>query len=656
MTTAALLRTPDEINSDWLAATLDRDGVELLATERIGTGQMSQSHRVTFSDSAEGDGSVVVKLASDDPTSRATGVGLGAYWREIAFYRNLAARIGGPLAACHLAEYDEAEGWFTLVLDDVSPATQGDQIRGCTVEEARLALLSLARVQAPVLGDLALGTADWLNLGNPLTQQLLTQLLPGFLERFGDRVAPEHAEVCERFVGSIDAWYADLRPPLGIVHGDYRLDNLLFGDGTCTVVDWQTVSWGPALRDASYFLGSGLSVDDRRAHEEDLLREYHEALLAGGVKGLDWETCWEEYRRQVFLGLIMVIAPAALVVQTERGDDMFMASLERFAQQALDLESLDLLPAASAEKPPPLEPGAEDEGRHSPGAEALWNESWYFDGVSDDGSLGVYLRLGRLPNQDLCLYTACVCGPGRDTVMLVDAAAPLPAQDDDAQRIDTETLRAEQHCEEPLRRFSVKVDGSGAAHADPAAPLRGEAGEPVAVALDLTWETDGVPYQWRQSTRYEIPCRVSGTVRVGDEEMVSAGPGPRSPWGGPRDWWATDWMWSGLHFDDGRRLHAVGIPTMPGYGIGYVQAGGELAEIESVTMSEDIAPDGLVASARIETGPDGPVFDVEPIAYGPLLLEAPDGRVSHFVRAMCRIVDESGATGTGWIEWNRNQR
>ena len=47
-----------------------------------------------------------------------------------------------------------------------------------------------------------------------------------------------------------------------------------------------------------------------------------------------------------------------------------------------------------------------------PGPEALWNESWYFDAVSDDASLGVYVRLGRLPNQDVSLYTVCVCGPG----------------------------------------------------------------------------------------------------------------------------------------------------------------------------------------------------------------------------------------------------
>ena len=68
----------------------------------------------------------------------------------------------------------------------------------------------------------------------------------------------------------------------GLVHGDYRLDNMLFGlegaDRALTVVDWQTVSWGPALTDLAYYLGCALPTQDRRAHYDELLRAYHEAL------------------------------------------------------------------------------------------------------------------------------------------------------------------------------------------------------------------------------------------------------------------------------------------------------------------------------------------------------------------------------------------
>jgi len=580
---------------------------------------------------------------------------MGAYYREVAFYEHLAKRVGGPLAECHLAVYDPVEGWFTLVLEDKRGAVVGDQIAGASVPQARSAIRALARLHGPVMGDLALGTADYLNQPNPLDQALLSQLIEPFLERYGERIAPEHGELCRRFVASIDAWAADRRPPLGLIHGDYRLDNLLFEGEGCTAVDWQTVAWGPALVDVSYFIGGCLSVEDRRAHERELLGLYHSELLEQGVKGLGLEQCFEEYRRACFHGLLMTIAASMVVVRTERGDEMFMTWLARNAQQAIDLEAVSVLPEPNTTRLPALRPDEQDEGRHPPGPEAMWNESWYFDGVSDDGTLGLYVRLGRLPNQGVSLYTACVCGPGRPSVMLVDAGAPLPDAADERQAIDTAGLRAEQECLEPLQRFRVGARGTAASHADPSAPLRGEQGEPVELELELVWETDGIPYAWRQSTRYEIPCRVSGTIRVGDETIAFSGPGQRDHSWGSRDWWAVDWMWSALHLEDGTHTHAVGVPQMPGYGVGYVQRGTQIGEIESLTTSVQDAGNGLPEHAQIVSGPDELSLEIEPVAFGALRLEAPDGRLSFFPRAMCRVHAADGRRGTGWIEWNRVQ-
>ena len=655
MPTASFIRLADEITADWLAEALDRPGLELLDVERIGTGQMSLSHRVTFCAGGSPE-TVVVKLAAVDAASRATGVGMGAYKREIEFYRQLAPRLGAPVPKAHLAVYDEVEGWFTLVLEDVRDGVQGDQIAGCSVDEARIALRTLARLHAPVLGDLAVGSEPYLNQPNPLNQQLTAALLPGFLERYGDRVAPDHAEVCRRFVAVLDAAAADRRPPLGLVHGDYRLDNLLFTGGDCVAVDWQTVSWGPAMTDVAYFIGGGLSVGDRRAAEEELVRGYYDELLAHGARDLTWERCWEGYRMGAFHGILMTIVASMVVERTGRGDDMFMTWLERNAQQVLDLDALDLLPEPNAERPPALRPGLSDEGRHEPGGEEWWNESWYFDGVSDDGSIGVYTRIGRVPNQGVALFTASIVGPGRPAIMLVRGDAPLPDVADDEQRIDVDGLRVSHHCEEPLQRFRVTLEGTGEAFADEAAPLRGERGEPVAIAFDLVWETAGIPYQWRQSTRYEIPCRVTGTLCVGDEEIAFGGPGQRDHSWGARDWFAVDWMWSALHLDDGTHTHAVGVPQMPGYGVGYVQRDGELVEIETVTATEKVGEDGLIEAARVVSGPPELVAEIEPMAFGAILLEAPDGRRSHFPRALCRVRTGDGRDGTGWIEWNRVQR
>jgi predicted secreted hydrolase len=74
----------------------------------------------------------------------------------------------------------------------------------------------------------------------------------------------------------------------------------------------------------------------------------------------------------------------------------------------------------------------------------------------------------------------------------------------------------------------------------------------------------GAPYAYRVATRYEIPCRVRGTVHVGDEEIQLRGRGQRDHSWGTRDWWSAEWMWSAGHLDDGTRFHGVEfrLPTL----------------------------------------------------------------------------------------------
>jgi hypothetical protein len=659
-----IVRTLDELDGEWLQAALHTGPIRSFTAAHIGTGQMSDSHRISL-DYADPDGAgpatVVLKIASADSSSRATGVGLGIYEREVRFYSELAPRIGGPLATCRVASYDEVEGWFTLLLEDVAPALPGDQLAGCSVEQARLAMRALARLHAPVLEDRELASSGWLNRPSPVSGALVSQLLPAFLERYGEHIAPEHRALCARFVPRVQAWLDARHPPQGLVHGDFRLDNLLFGQPgsarALTVVDWQTVGWGGAMADAAYFLGGGLEPELRRECERELFAEYHEALCAQGMRGFALEDCWNEYRRHAFAGVLMAIVASMLVERTARGDEMFIAMLARHSQQALDLDSESLLGEDAAAAAPPPMPQVSEEASHDPGPEQLWNESWYFDAVAPDGSLGAYVRVGLYPNLGTCWYTAFVCGPGRATIAAVDFAAPLPAAG--SLDVSTDELHAEHRCAEPLTRFDVSLQAGAQAYEDASALLRGAPGAPIALALDLAWETAGIPYAYRMTTRYEIPCEVTGTIRIGDQQLeLSRAPGQRDHSWAVRDWWSMDWMWSAIRLEDGTRIHAVQLrlPNTPTLGVGYVQsAAGGLIELERVSASERVGADRLITHAELELDPPPLQLEIEPLAFGPLRLLSPDGRVSHFPRAMCRARSRDGREGVGWIEWNLNQ-
>ena len=132
--------------------------------ERVGTGQvgMSVRYRLSYAERAPAGApaSVVAKLPSPDDVSRATGVQLRNYEREVAFYRGVAATVDIRTPHCYHADWDADSGDFVLVLEDLAPAVQGDQIAGCSVVEARIVLDELAKLHAPRWADPASTTSS----------------------------------------------------------------------------------------------------------------------------------------------------------------------------------------------------------------------------------------------------------------------------------------------------------------------------------------------------------------------------------------------------------------------------------------------------------------------------------------------------------------
>src|ERR1700758_5084164 len=104
-----------ELSTEWLTTQLHAP-VSAFQTKRIGTGQMSECHRVVleYHGDASGPASVVLKVAASDPVSRQTGVVLGLYEREVRFYADIAPRLVGPIAPCYHASFAANAGTFAL--------------------------------------------------------------------------------------------------------------------------------------------------------------------------------------------------------------------------------------------------------------------------------------------------------------------------------------------------------------------------------------------------------------------------------------------------------------------------------------------------------------------------------------------------------------
>jgi Ecdysteroid kinase-like family len=341
--------TPEGLTDTWLSSVLSTD-VRVRNSSRIGDGLVGMNIRLELDSDGSVPGSLIAKLPSPDPTSRATGIALRNYEREVGFYLEIAPTVDIRVAHCYHAEWHAASGDFVVLMEDLAPASQGNQITGCDATQARTAVLELAKLHGPRWNDPTLGDIEWLNRRTTNDAQQLAALwsmfLPGFIDCYGRYLATEATELINRFSQQIGGWVDGRDSANTVTHGDYRLDNLMFagphGGAPIAAVDWQTPGHGVGISDVSYFLGAGPLPEARREIERDLVVEYGQALADYGV-AVDSDHLWLQYRRDAYAGIVMSVIASQIVGSNDRSEAMFAAMATRHTQHALDLKSESLL-------------------------------------------------------------------------------------------------------------------------------------------------------------------------------------------------------------------------------------------------------------------------------------------------------------------------
>ncbi|WP_298016778.1 phosphotransferase [uncultured Parasphingopyxis sp.] len=346
---------PEEFETGWVEQVFDATPGSLagLTHEPVGTGQVCDSYRFRCDWQEESHpATFVAKCPSRDATSRGAAALFHLYDMEVGWYRDVAKDSGVSCPPPYHAEIGADETQFALLLGDMAPAEQGDQLAGADAATVAAALHEAAALHAwrPKSGsfdDLA-----WLHhsAGNSgYMRQALPSLFKQFQPRFTGLLPEEVLDLGAELVARFDA-YMDAAPqPECIAHGDMRLDNILFTAPReddlplAILVDWQTCSMGHGAGDVAYLIGTSFAdPEDRRAQEKPLIAQYLQRREALGAPA-DPDAFWDAYRRSAFAGYIMAINAAIHVERTERGDAMFAAMAERPAQMALDLESLSLV-------------------------------------------------------------------------------------------------------------------------------------------------------------------------------------------------------------------------------------------------------------------------------------------------------------------------
>ena len=318
----------------------------------IGTGQTGATYRVAATYRSGGDGlpaTFVVKLPSQEPEVRARAA--FGYKAEHAFYTEVADSVQIPMPLCFHCELAADGAEFVLLLSDMAPAVQGDQIAGCGAEDAELAARALAGLHGPRWCDPAWVDFAGAVMGKPDDAsakglgEIFGMAVGMTLDKLGPRLSDEDRATFADTVELMTPWLLLEPDRFSVLHGDFRLDNLLFDPGhtRISVVDWQTLAVGLPTRDLAYFTASGLEPELRSEIEKDLVAAYHQGLLAHGVAGYDLETCWRDYRLGMLQVPLITAMAVAFVESTERGDEVMLTMIRRSCRAIRELETLELI-------------------------------------------------------------------------------------------------------------------------------------------------------------------------------------------------------------------------------------------------------------------------------------------------------------------------
>ncbi|MEM7020322.1 MAG: phosphotransferase, partial [Pseudomonadota bacterium] len=324
-----------DINKEWLTEALRENGIirqesvidfshHMIGAEAGFNGDVAILQLQYSDPHTEAPESMVLKIPTASK-NRIQGQTMGLYEKEIRFYRDLNPLLNIRSPAHYYSALDIADDpdvvlermqglnklpmwliavltklarWliaktprrYVLLIEDLSGYRIGDQMQGCSDEDARRVLRAIASLHGQFWESEQLASMSWI-MPVTLTSKIIHMI---FLQSIGKFRAANEYQLSDR-QGQIIDWVTEngiaLTEKLGeepatLLHGDVRLDNICFDDDSQDVLlfDWQTMQRGPAGMDLAYFLSAAMPIEADESRINALIAFYHGQLQANGVE------------------------------------------------------------------------------------------------------------------------------------------------------------------------------------------------------------------------------------------------------------------------------------------------------------------------------------------------------------------------------------
>ena len=360
-----LLERADQITAEWMQRALAAGGaphvpevdaieVEKLSDVTNALGNLFRCRVIARGGIAANPASVIVKIPTSNALAFRLARWLSLHRREYVYYRDIAPLGHVRVPSLLYGDFDARSHRFVLVLEDLGGMEAIPQMDGVGVVRARRAIREIAGLQGrfwEAADEPALAACGaFLSAGQSRIMQALYLLtLPVALERFGDLFTSTTRRWAEAFGSRIVTHFAAVAEgPKTVVHGDYRGDNVLFGGGSqgdIAVIDWQGCGIGCGMYDVAFFLGTSVSIDDRRRVERDAAKEYHDIVCRMGARNFTRDDCWRSYRQNMLGTLMpMVIGSGGIDMSDQALLSQTRELLGRTLTAIEDLDAWEFLP------------------------------------------------------------------------------------------------------------------------------------------------------------------------------------------------------------------------------------------------------------------------------------------------------------------------
>lgn len=340
--------TVQEVTPEWVADALRADHPDIAISDvTIGDVLFGSATKV-FATVAHDEPSVPAELCVKGGfVEQLRAVSATAYANEARFYDEVAHHVP-QTPAVHFAATSPDGAQTILIFEDLraAGATFGTATSPLTPDEAAAVLDLQAQYHARFWDAAELTHLGTLLQGHGALVHII-EILTGedhWTHHLGQTkanpVRGRYRDAATVRAGMKALWALDdATGSKTFIHGDTHLGNLWFAaDRTPGYLDWQTAGVGVWAHDVATFIGGAMSVDDRRHHEERLLRAYLDRLNADSGADLGWDDAWLAYRQHLLHGFLWVLTPEEM-----QPEPITAANTERYAAAVADHDTLGLL-------------------------------------------------------------------------------------------------------------------------------------------------------------------------------------------------------------------------------------------------------------------------------------------------------------------------